>query len=147
MRFLIIFGILFFSTEVLLSQETSDKERDREVLFVQQISLESLTQNNNSTNGLSLGRSLDNRQFVISQIGEGNLLNIKAGANDFQTVRQTGAKNYYNFIDYYNSRESNMNVLQEGTANSLHIYGTNSFTDKIKIYQKSDYKSIIIRNF
>lgn len=146
MRFLVIFGVLFFSVQVLLSQEPVNKERDREVLFIQQVSLETLNQNN-STGRLSFGRNVDNHQFVITQIGEGNLLDVKAGINDFQTVRQTGAKNYYNFIDYYNSRKSNINVLQEGTANSLHVYGTNSFTDKIKIYQKSDYKTITIRNF
>lgn len=132
---------------MLWSQETSNK--DREVLFIQQIDLASINQNNNDTSNLTIGRNNlnQNHQFIITQVGEGNLLNIKAGINDFQTVKQTGAKNYYNFIDYYNSRRSDINVLQEGTANSLHVYGTNSFTDKIKIYQKSDYKTITIRNF
>ena len=140
MRFLlIVFGVLFFSKEVLLAQETLSK--DRELLYIQQINLKLLDNQNNTNNGLNLKKDKD-YQVVVSQIGNNNILDIKGGLGDVQNVIQKGNRNYYDFIDYYNSDKSNMNILQEGKANSLHVYGTNSFTDNIKILQKSDYKTI-----
>lgn len=84
---------------------------------------------------------------MITQIGYKNVLSITGDINDYQTIEQRGDKNYYNFTDYYNSRTSKMQVLQEGESNSLQIIGTNSFSDNIIIRQKSNYKSIIVRNF
>lgn len=141
---MIILGIFLFSFKGI-GQETQKK--DKEELFIQQINLELLNKSYNSSRKIDINQQTDNHQLVVTQLGDGNLLSVKSGINDFQKIRQQGNSNYYNFIDYYNSRQSNIDVLQLGKANSLHVYGTNSFTDKIKIIQKSDYKSVIVRNF
>lgn len=83
----------------------------------------------------------------INQVGASNVVDIKKGARDSQQVNQYGKDNYYSFMDYYNTAPTNMSVLQQGNANSLQIYGTNSFMKNIKITQKSNYKTIIVRNF
>lgn len=148
MRFLITFLIVCFFSLELSGQENLNRER--EAIFIQQINLEAFNQRFNANNSGRLRfRNINstNHQLVITQIGDGNLLSVRTGVKDFQKINQKGNRNYYNFINYYNSRPSNVNILQQGEGNSLHIYGKNSFMDKIKIYQKSDYKSITIRNF
>lgn len=144
MRCALILWFFLFSLKGI-GQETQKK--DRETLFIQQINLELLDKRFDNSKKIDFNRQKENQQLIVTQLGDGNLLGIKSDANDFQKIRQQGSNNYYNFIDYYNSRQSNINVLQLGKSNSLHVYGTNSFTDKIEIVQKSDYKSIVIRNF
>jgi hypothetical protein len=84
---------------------------------------------------------------LLKQIGNYNVADIKVGANDSQTVSQIGKNNYYGFINYYNNAVSNFNILQQGEANSLQIYGQNSLINTISILQTGDFKSLIIKNY
>lgn len=83
----------------------------------------------------------------VSQVGINNIVEVKNGTEDQQLINQRGKDNYYSFIDYYNNSPTKMNVFQQGNANALHIYGTNSLMENIKITQKSNYKTILIRNY
>lgn len=92
-------------------------------------------------------QSLDN--FVnLNQIGNYNNIDIKQKDKDSQIVTQLGNKNYYNFISYYNnSASSKFNIVQKGNSNALHIYGENSIIKNISIVQKSNFKTLVIRNY
>ncbi|WP_417800061.1 hypothetical protein [Tenacibaculum sp.] len=107
-----------------------------------------LEKNINSLNNLQdYDKSIDNYDLSVNQLGVNNVVEVKNGMNDIQLIWQKGRDNYYNFIDYYNNSPTKINALQEGNANSLLIYGTNSLMENVKIIQKSNYKTIIVRNY
>ncbi|MDP2542921.1 hypothetical protein CSC81_15650 [Tenacibaculum discolor] len=107
-----------------------------------------LEKNINSLNNLQdYDKSIDNYDLSVNQLGVNNVVEVKNGMNDIQLIGQKGRDNYYNFIDYYNNSPTKINALQEGNANSLLIYGTNSLMENVKIIQKSNYKTIIVRNY
>lgn len=85
--------------------------------------------------------------LVFNQIGNNNEIDIKQQGADLQKVNQLGNNNYYNFISYYNSLPSNFNIIQQGNANNLQIYGENSIIKNISILQKADLKTLIIKNY
>jgi len=85
--------------------------------------------------------------LVFNQIGNNNEIDIKQQGADLQKVNQLGNNNYYNFISYYNSLPSNFNIIQQGNANNLQIYGENSIIKNMSILQKTDLKTLIIKNY
>ena len=84
--------------------------------------------------------------FVIQQVGYGNIAEMKKGVSDVQEIYQEGGRNFYSFIDYYNANPTNFEVLQHGNNNMLQVFGTNSLMNGIKIIQKGNYRSLIIKN-
>lgn len=103
---------------------------------------------NSLNNSQDLTNSAANQNYLsINQIGINNVAELKSGVRDIQLVGQRGKNNYYSFIDYYNASPTKMNILQQGTANSLQVYGTNSLMENVKIIQKSNYKTIVVRNY
>ena len=122
-----------------------ESESVQENLFIKQINLESLKNNVYPVQYMIAKKKVN--ALLITQIGNGNVLKIKANLNDYQVVQQIGNNNYYHFSDYYNSQKSNMKVMQEGSSNSLHVFGTNSLSKNIKITQRSNFKSVVVRNF
>ena len=90
---------------------------------------------------------VQNNLVSLNQIGNQNEIDIKSNANNSQQVIQKGDQNYYNFINYYNNNPSNFNILQQGQSNSLQIYGQNSIIENISILQKSNAKTLIIKNY
>ena len=83
----------------------------------------------------------------LNQVGNNNVIDIIQKDNDSQTVNQRGDKNYYSFINYYNNIPSNFNIIQEGSSNSLQIYGENSIIKNLGIVQKANFKTLIIKNY
>lgn len=83
----------------------------------------------------------------LNQIGAENQIDIKGSSSNSQNVHQKGQDNYYQFINYYNNNPSNFNILQQGSSNSLQIYGQNSIIENISIVQKSNSKALIITNY
>ena len=83
----------------------------------------------------------------IRQFGNYNVADVTVGAGQSQTVNQYGNSNYYSFLKYYNNNPSNLNVLQQGEANSLQVYGQNSLINNISILQQGNFKSLIIKNY
>ena len=88
-----------------------------------------------------------NSVVKLNQLGNFNAIDLKANVNDSQTVNQIGNKNNYTFISYYNSNPSSMNILQQGNDNFLQVYGQNSLMSKISIIQKTNPKTLIIKNY
>ncbi|AMC11945.1 hypothetical protein Lupro_12000 [Lutibacter profundi] len=91
--------------------------------------------------------SAQNSSIKLNQIGNYNQIDIKADVTDSQLVNQIGNQNNYTFINYYNNTPSNFDITQLGNANFLQIYGENSIIKNLKIVQKSNAKTIIIRNY
>lgn len=84
---------------------------------------------------------------VLNQVGLHNVADVSQSQLTSQTVSQLGNSNYYSFKDFYNNSPINFSVLQLGNSNSLHIYGTNSLVNGMKIVQKSNFKNIVIKNY
>lgn len=103
-----------------------------------------VTQNHNKS---GIDNTVQNNLVSLNQIGNQNEIDIKSNANNSQQVTQKGDQNYYNFINYYNNNPSNFNILQQGRSNSLQIYGQNSIIENISILQKSNAKTLIIKNY
>tara|TARA_R110001583_G_scaffold37944_1_gene122834 strand:+ start:1849 stop:2247 length:399 start_codon:yes stop_codon:yes gene_type:complete len=84
----------------------------------------------------------------LKQVGDRNIIDIKQrNGNNTEVVNQLGNKNYYSFINYYNNSPVKLNILQQGKSNNLQIYGQNSLIENMSIVQKSNFKTIIIKNF
>ena len=98
-------------------------------------------------NKQALNYTNQNTVVSLNQIGNENEIEIKSNADNSQQITQQGNQNQYSFISYYNSNPSNFNILQQGTSNSLQIYGQNSIIENISIIQKSSAKTLIIKNY
>ncbi len=83
----------------------------------------------------------------LNQKGINNQIDLKMSINDAQIISQNGKDNYFQYLNYYNKSASTFNILQQGKANSIHIYGENSLVKKLSIVQKTNHKTLIIRNF
>lgn len=66
---------------------------------------------------------------------------------DSQDVSQLGDKNNYEFYNYYSTENSNIQVNQEGNLNSVQVFGENSLMKKAVINQKSNYQTIVVKNY
>ena len=83
----------------------------------------------------------------LNQVGNSNIIDVKQKGKDSQSVNQVGNKNYYSFINYYNNTPSNFNIIQQGSSNGLQIYGENSIIKNMSVVQKTNFKTLIIKNF
>ncbi len=84
----------------------------------------------------------------LVQVGYENSTYIKSlQTGDNQIVNQIGNQNNYEYYNYYSKENSNLQVNQEGTLNSLQIFGENSLMKNAIINQKSNFKSVVIKNY
>jgi hypothetical protein len=101
----------------------------------------------NNKNILSSKNQVKNSLIEFNQVGVENLIDIRNNFNDGQSITQKGDNNNYHFINFYSNLPSDFNILQQGNSNSLQIYGENSLIKHIKIVQKTNFKTIIIKNY
>ena len=84
----------------------------------------------------------------VVQTGIENNIRINSLQNgDEQIVNQKGNKNNYEYYNYYSQENSAMQVNQNGTANSVQVFGENSLMKDAVINQKSDFNTIVVRNY
>ena len=83
----------------------------------------------------------------LNQIGNNNEIDIKEKGGDSHEIVQKGNNNEFNYLSYYNTTPLNLNILQQGNFNSLQIYGENSLVKNMSIIQKSNFKTLIIKNY
>lgn len=144
---LIIALILFFANcNLLVAQQLSDEN----TYVINQY----FQSNKEFSSKLTDTQTLSTNSFQVqsnivslNQIGNNNEIDIKQKGADSQNINQIGNNNYYNFINYYNSTPSNFNIIQQGNSNNLQIYGENSIIKNIGIVQKSDFNTLIIKNY
>lgn len=147
---IILSTILLFVSLIIVAQQKVSTYFVSVPQIGSDVSFLVLEKNINQLNNLQDFSKLtsNNQSYLsISQLGVNNVAEVKNGARDIQLIEQKGKNNYYSFIDYYNNSPTKMSVLQQGNANSLQVYGTNSLMDNMKIVQKSSYKTIIVKNY
>ena len=84
----------------------------------------------------------------VVQSGDENSVYINSlQVGDNQSVKQVGNQNNYEYYNYYSKENSSLKVNQEGNQNSIQIFGENSLMKNAVINQKSDFKSIVIKNY
>ena len=84
----------------------------------------------------------------VNQKGNDNVVTINSlQSGDSQVVTQDGYQNSYEYYNYYSQENSTLQVNQDGTLNSVQVFGENSLMKDAVINQKSDYGAIIIRNY
>lgn len=95
------------------------------------------TTNKNTTSSIS-----------INQVGvENNAYINSLQKDDNQDVVQVGSKNNYEYYNYYSQENSNLKINQKGNSNSLQVFGENSLMKNAVINQKSNFKSITVKNY
>lgn len=141
----IIFTILFgLSSCPALMAQISDSNTEVinqyfQVNVNQQVQTKSASTNTDSNFG---------SYVEIVQTGSENYININAlQGGDEQIVNQAGQKNNYEYYNYYSNQNSSMQINQEGNLNSVQVFGENSLMKDAIIFQKSNFKSIVIKNF
>lgn len=142
--FFIVFCLVLF---VGYSQETNNNTYLINQYFQEGLNIEEASENNSQTSSFQENQIQQNNIVVIQQIGENNQVGVVKNDLDSQNIQQNGNNNYYNYINYYNNTPLNLNVIQEGNSNSLQIYGQNSIINNMSIVQKSNFKTVVIKNF
>ncbi|RPD98805.1 hypothetical protein EGM88_06350 [Aureibaculum marinum] len=86
-------------------------------------------------------------QTSLYQIGDNNYMNINTSVKNKLEVSQQGNDNFYEFISYYGSKDSNIQVFQKGNNNGVYIYGENNLSKDLIINQQSNNQHIFITNY
>ena len=84
----------------------------------------------------------------VVQNGEQNSVYVnRLASGDSQEVDQEGNYNSFEYYNYYSQKNSSMQINQDGTLNSVQVFGENSLMKDAVINQKSDFNTIVIRNY
>jgi hypothetical protein len=138
---------LFFATSYLLNAQQLTDENTLIINQYFQLNNQQTAKLNNPNLATSSKFNQFNNLVNLNQVGNDNQITIQQKGNDSQTINQIGNKNNYNFINYFNSTPSNFNIIQQGNSNNLQIFGENSIINNISIIQKSDFNTLIIKNY
>lgn len=84
---------------------------------------------------------------TVVQTGNYNTSYILTNSNSKQTVNQIGNRNNYEYYTYYNSNPSEVNTYQLGNNNDIQIFGQNELSKNINIFQNTNNKTLIIKNY
>lgn len=87
------------------------------------------------------------QSVAILQFGNNNNIDINSSGKSQQKVNQIGNNNNFQFIDFYNSSDMNLDVLQDGNNSSIQIYGVNSLMKDMLIKQSAGNQTLIITNY
>lgn len=120
----IIYLILFF---ILSTSAFSQIEKD----LLRELAIQ------NKTNFADLNQLEGNYNHIL----------INYSNQDIQEVIQIGSYNNYEHLSNSTNFASNLKIIQEGNNNSLLIFGENSIMKEAKIIQKSNLRSIIVKNY
>ena len=142
MKTIILFLILLVAIPMaLVAQQTDENTLAIQNYF--QISDEKPTNNTPSNLDVDI-QSYSN----VTQTGNENNTYINTlQAGDQQVINQKGNQNNYEYYNYYSQENSNMTIHQNGNKNSLQVFGENSLMKNATINQKSDFKSMVIKNY
>jgi len=130
------------SSTSYFSDQSSNLQENTSLLINTNALNNSLTRVKQISNAAS-----DLNSVALTQVGLFNVSEISQSMQTSQSVIQFGNKNFYSFRDFRNSTPVNLSILQQGNANSLQIYGSNSIINGMKIVQKSNFKNIVVKNY
>lgn len=140
MKSLITAFLFVFVFQTAIAQET-----DENTFIINQY-----FQNNQNNYSLMNKTAVSNNAETyvnLIQTGYNNNIRLNSLNEDTQTVLQVGNKNNYENFVYFNNEKTNKTINQEGNMNSLLIFGENTMMKNLIINQKSDFQSIVIKNF
>lgn len=83
---------------------------------------------------------------AINQIGRFNTSSIQTSTKKNISIYQQGNFNGYFFISGFGKSDFNLDVIQQGEHNSIHIFGENDLMKNATIRQTGTDKDIIITN-
>jgi Ca2+-binding RTX toxin-like protein len=133
--------LLFILPAILFGQQTDDNTLVINEYFNvendNQIAKNSTLQNLNSQSYVQLIQTGNENSIYVNSLQKG----------DNQIVNQVGNQNNYEYYNYYSTENSTIKVNQEGTLNSLQIFGENALMKNAIINQKSKFKSVVIKNY
>ncbi|PID69388.1 MAG: hypothetical protein CR989_02015 [Flavobacteriales bacterium] len=115
------------------------------------IGLSGYAQELSDNNSALIAAYFDNSSNVISQTkifqnGNYNTSFIQTSPKENINIYQEGSFNGYFFISAYGKNDFNLNVIQQGKNNSIHIFGENSLMKNATIRQTGTNKDVIITN-
>ena len=87
------------------------------------------------------------QSVAILQFGNNNNIDINSSGKSQQKVNQIGNNNNFQFIDFYNSSDMSLDVLQDGNNSSIQVYGVNSLMKDMLIKQSAGNQTLIITNY
>lgn len=147
--------VIFVLTPLYIFSQSNMKDENTNLITsyfqgVKQAETNNLSNNNDNSiknNTLKETNTFYRSYVHINQIGNHNFSKVSI-RNDFETITQKGSKNSYeSYGSPYTDLKTTTEVIQEGVSNSLQIYGKNSLMDNITINQKSNFKTIVIKNY
>lgn len=87
---------------------------------------------------------LSNTEIV--QIGKFNTSSVETSSKENVSIFQLGSYNGYFFMSGYGKSDFNLDVIQQGQNNSIHIFGENSLMKDATIRQTGTDRDIIVTN-
>ena len=137
----ISFGLLLFASFTMHSQNLFDQNTELiQSYFSQKNSIS--TDKSPSNTGM-----LSKPDVYIEQTGDYNETYINSHAEKKQHITQTGNNNTFEFYSYYDSNPTTINSLQYGDNNNIQVFGQNELSKNINIIQKTNDKTLIIKNY
>jgi hypothetical protein len=145
---LVVFVLIFSIFSIKTNAQQTDENTFIINKYFQNINNAQIvpTTNNYTNQNLTVNKYANNAELYILQSGNFNYVNINSGTNS-QNINQVGDKNSYEFISFYGRDDLNFEAQQIGNNNYIQVLGENSLINNMKIIQKSDFKTITIKNF
>ncbi len=137
---IVLFFSLFFCFE-MYSQNLIDENSN---LIDSYFQLQTTTTNTPQTTQIQPKSGSD---VHLIQTGNYNSAYIISNTKNKQVVKQIGDHNNYEYYTYYNSNPTEVNSLQYGDNNDIQIFGQNELAKNISIIQKTNNKTLIIKNY
>jgi len=120
------------------------------LISAQQISFENI----NSSNILGIISQIQNApdpqkntEIKTLQYGNQNFAEINANSQTDLSTMQIGNYNYLNFDNSFEKNSVQSAITTQGNNNIIDITGSNSISEKIRIYVKGDNMTIFMRNY
>ena len=142
LTYIVLFFIIFICFDTY-SQNLTDENSELITTYFQ---IKTNSPANNSTTSKVYQKTLGS-DVIIEQIGNYNDSYIISNSKNKQVVKQIGDNNNYEYYTYYNSNPTEVNTLQYGDNNDIQIFGQNELAKNISIIQKTNNKTLIIKNY
>ncbi len=139
---IVLFFIMFFCFNAYSQSLTDENSK----LITTYFQVQTNTPVNHSTTGKVYQKSIGS-DVTIEQTGNYNDSYLISNSKNKQVIKQIGDSNNYEYYTYYNSNPTEVNTLQYGDNNDIQIFGQNELAKNISIVQKTNNKTLIIKNY
>jgi hypothetical protein len=144
MKLGLIFSVIFIISQISVYGQFADEST---IAIQQYFNGEYSPVSNEIATGLQGTEGFSSSVTVVQSGNENNVYVRSLQSGDEQLVLQNGDNNNYEYYNYYSQENSSMQINQDGTLNSVQVFGENSLMKDAVINQKSDFNTIVIRNY